>query len=209
MDPAFWHARWQEGKIGFHEGTPNGYLVTHAAWLAPCRRILVPLCGKSEDLGFLAGHGHEVVGIELVESAVTQFFAEHGATPQIERAGDLAIYRGGAITVIAGDIFAVTADHVGAIAGIFDRAALVALPADMRGRYVEQLRRLAPAATRELLVSIEYAPEVHGGPPFSVEEPEIRALFPTATITEVGYGPDPQGRLDGRMRERCYTLAFD
>jgi len=208
MDPAFWAARWHEGKTAFHEGAPNAYLVEHHTWLAGCQRILVPLCGKSEDLAFLASKGHEVIGIELVEDAVLQFFAAHTIEPSRTTDGTLTVFRAGAITVIAGDVFAVTPAQVGTIDGIFDRAALVALPPEMRVRYVAQLRTLAPAARRELLVSIEYPEGAHGGPPFSVAEPEVRRHFADASITEVGYGPDPQGRLDGQMRERCYTLAW-
>ena len=209
MDRTFWLARWQENKIGFHEGQPNSYLVANADWLAPCRRILVPLCGKTEDLAYLAGQGHDVVGIELVEDAVKQFFAEHGTTPTVEPAGDdLMIYRAGAITVFAGDIFGVTETHVGPIDGIFDRAALVALPPDMRRRYVAHLSVLAPAARRELLLTVEYPAGASEGPPFCIDETEVRASFPSATIHVVGFAPAPQGRLDGKMLERCYTLEW-
>lgn len=208
MDPVFWATRWQEGKTAFHEGAPNAYLVAHHGWLADCRRVLVPLCGKSEDLAFLASKGHEVIGIELVEDAVKQFFDAHAIAPKRETDGALVIYRADSITLIVGDVFTVTPAHVGAIDGIFDRAALVALPPEMRERYVAQLRTLAPAARREVLVSIEYPEGAHPGPPFCVGEPEVRKHFADAAITEVGYGPDPQGRLDGQMRERCYTLAW-
>lgn len=207
-DAPFWFASWQEGRIGFHEGAPNRYLVEHAEWLSPCRRILVPLCGKSEDLAYLAGRGHEVIGIELVSNAVTQFFTAQGVTPTVETRGDLAVHRAGSITIIAGDVFAVTAAHVGAIDGIFDRAALVALPPDTRRRYIEHLRSLTPAARRELLVSIEYPAEAISGPPFSVEEPEVRAHFVGADVQVVGGAAHPQGRLEGRMFERCYTIAW-
>jgi thiopurine S-methyltransferase len=209
VDHEFWQARWQTGQIGFHEGAPNAYLVAHHGWLTPCKRILVPLCGKTHDLAFLAGHGHEVVGIELVEDAVRQFFAEHEVTPVVEPAGSLARYSAGAITVLAGDVFATTPELVGRIDGIFDRAALVALPPDLRTQYVAHLRTLAPTATRELLVSIEYPEGAHGGPPFSVLEPEVRERFASArSIEDVASGPDPQGRLDGKMVERCYQIAL-
>ena len=209
MDHAFWQSRWQQGQIGFHEGAPNAYLVQHHGWLVPCKRILVPLCGKTHDLAFLAGHGHEVVGIELVEDAVRQFFAEHGAEPRVEPAGGMTRYTAGAITILAGDFFAATPALVGEIDGIFDRAALVALPPDLRTQYVAHLRTLAPAATRELLLSIEYPEGAHGGPPFSVLEPEVRERFAAArSVEDVGSGPDPQGRLDGKMIERCYQVAL-
>ena len=208
MDADFWIGRWREGRIGFHEGKPNQYLERHVARLAGARRVLVPLCGKAVDLAYLAGRGHEVVGVELVEDAVKQFFDEHGTTPETSVSGDLVIYRAGAITVIAGDIFSVTSEHVGPIDAIFDRAALVALPPELRARYVAHLRLLASDATRELLVSIEYPPEASNGPPFSIDEAEVRHTFAGASIRVLGGGPDPQGRLEGRMVERCYAIEL-
>src|SRR4051812_45358189 len=123
MDAAFWQTRWQEGRIGFHEGTPNAYLVKHHDRIAHARRIFVPLCGKTEDLAYLAGQGHAVVGVEIVEDAVRQFFTEHQAEPAILTERGLKIYRAGLVTVIVGDLFATTADLVGPIDAIYDRAA--------------------------------------------------------------------------------------
>jgi thiopurine S-methyltransferase len=203
VEPSFWAARWQEGKTAFHEGTPNAYLARHVDRLGGHRRVLVPLCGKTEDLAFLASRGHDVIGIELVEDAVKQFFAEHAVTPTVTDANGLTRYTADAITIFAGDFFAVTGAHVGAIDAIYDRAALVALPADMRVRYIEHLRAIAPDARAELLVSREYPPERGGGPPFSVDEAEVRTLFAGAVIEELGHGPDPQGR---GMTERCYAI---
>jgi thiopurine S-methyltransferase len=205
VEPSFWAARWQEGKTAFHEGAPNAYLTKHLDRLASCKRVLVPMCGKSEDLAFLASRGHEVVGIELVEDAVKQFFSAHDVTPDVSAADGLTRYVTGAITIYAGDLFDATSAHVGAIDGIYDRAALVALPADMRTRYVAHLRTIAPAARAELLVSLEIPPDKGGGPPFSVPEAEVRSLFPGAEIEELGHGPDPQGR---GMTERCYALRL-
>jgi len=201
MDHAFWRARWNEGRIAFHEGKANTFLARHGDWLAPCRRILVPLCGKTEDLAYLASRGHEVIGIELVEDAVRQFFAEHTTTPEITTRDGLAIYRAGLITIIAGDFFATTRELVGAIDGIYDRAAIVALPPDIRSRYVAHLRAIAPAAQRELLVSIDYPPGFAEGPPFSVDADEVRTWFPAAQL--VDEGNDQRGRA-----ERCYTIEL-
>jgi thiopurine S-methyltransferase len=205
MDPAFWRERWHEGRIAFHEGRPNSFLGRyHERVLAGLGSVLVPLCGKTEDLAYLAGRGHTVFGIELVEDAVRAFFAEHGTEAEVTRDGDLAIYRAGAITLIAGNIFAVTPAQVGDIDAIYDRAALVALPTDLRDRYVAHLRTvLAPTARRELLVALEH--DTGKGPPFSVPEAEVRARFADATIETLDSGPDPEGR---GMTERCYSITF-
>lgn len=207
MEPQFWRDRWAEQKIGFHEGQPNTFLAQHVERLGGTR-VLVPLCGKSEDLAFLAGQGRAVVGIELVEDAVAAFFAEHGVTPEIERRGSLAIYTAGAIQIIAGDLFAVTRADVGAIDALYDRAALIALPAELRPRYVAHLRALAGAAVPVLLVTIEYPQELVPGPPFSVDEAEVRSHYPTATL--LGDGPVTSGRLAEleSAKERCYFATL-
>lgn len=208
MDAAFWFERWREGRIGFHEGVANAHLVKYAERIASARRILVPLCGKAEDLAYLASVGHEVVGIELVEDAVRQFFAEHHATPSITRTGEFQIYRAGAITIVVGDFFATSTDLVGSIDGIYDRAALVALPVEMRTRYATQLSRLAPAAKRELLLTIEYPAGSYEGPPFSVSASDVRTLFANAVVEELDHAVDPRGRAGGKMVERCFELRW-
>lgn len=204
----FWRSTWEQGRIGFHEGQTNAFLLRHGDWLAGCRRILVPLCGKAHDLAYLASRGHEVVGVELVEDAVRQFFAEHDATPAVTARNGFAIYTAGPITILAGDLFSTTATLVGRIDGIYDRGALVALPPDLRARYVPHVRALAPEARRELLVSIEYPAGAIAGPPFSVEEPEVRAWFRDADMRVVEDRPDPRGRAEGKMIERCYTIEL-
>ncbi len=207
VDPAFWHERWQQGRIAFHEARVNAYLERHADRLATYPRVLVPMCGKSEDLAFLASHGHDVVGVELVEAAVVAFFAEHGIAPVVTARGALIEYVAPAITVVQGDVFATTPEVIGAIDAIYDRAALVALPADMRPRYVAHLRGLAPK--RVLLVAFEYDQTQMAGPPFAVAETEVRALYAGATIELLSEGPDPRVRENWPPAiERCYAVTL-
>ena len=208
MDPAFWKSRWAEGKIGFHEGAPNAYLVKHHDKLATYPRVLVPMCGKAEDLAYLAARGHDVVGIELAADAIDQFFAEHAITPAVSDRAGLRVYEAGAITLLAGDFFATTRESVGSIEGVYDRGAIVALPPDMHARYATHLRALAPALKRQLLIAIEYPPGAYDGPPFTVTVDELRALYPDAAIELVDQGRDPRNRADGKMFEFCYDLRF-
>src|SRR5262245_60994040 len=122
-----WIARWRDGRIGFHESRANDYLVRYHARLAG-HRVLVPLCGRAEDLAYLAAHGHAVVGIELAEQAVREFFDAHALVPAVAARGPFIEYTAGAITLYAGDFFAVTSALVGPIDVLYDRAALIALP---------------------------------------------------------------------------------
>ena len=179
MDPAFWHSRWQEGRIGFHQDRPTPLLVEHwtSLGLAPGSRVFVPLCGKSLDMAWLASQGHRVLGVELSAMAVRPFYDEHGLAPSIEQhpAGD--IYRAADVDIVRGDAFALDADTLRDCAGVFDRGALIALPPDMRRRYASELYARLPAGCRGLLVTLEYPAHEKAGPPFSVPEAEVRDLF--------------------------------
>ena len=78
MQADFWHARWANNQIGFHLDEINPYLMRHLSRLRlqAGERILVPLCGKTLDLAWLAAQGLEVLGVELSEKAVSDFFEE-------------------------------------------------------------------------------------------------------------------------------------
>ena len=210
MQPDFWRDRWREGRTAFHEGKPNAYLVEHGSRLAGLPHVLVPLCGKAEDLAELAAHGHTVIGVELVEDAAKQFFAEHEVEPEVSTYEGFAVYRArlgvlaAEVTIYAGDYFATTAAMVGRINAVYDRAALVALPREMRARYVEHTRAIAPDASATLLISLEYTTGAMDGPPFSVDETEVRELVAGQRIELLGEGPDPRGRP---MIERCYWIT--
>lgn len=177
MEEAFWQARWAQGQIGFHLQEVNPYLQQHwpSLSIAPGSRVLVPLCGKSLDMAWLAGQGLRVLGVELAERAVEDFFAEQGLQPEVEQQGVLRLYRAAGVEIYCGDFFNVQAEHVAGCTALYDRAALIALPETMRARYVEHLAAILPGNCRGLLVSLEYAQEDMSGPPFSVSQAEIDA----------------------------------
>ena len=209
MDIEHWAARWREGRIGFHEGRPNTFLERHVDRLGPARRVLVPLCGKTEDMAFLAARGHEVVGIEVIEDAVRAFFAEHDLTPEVRDRGDVRAYTAGGVTILAGDLFACTAETAGRVDALYDRAALVALPPEARPRYVEHLRALLAAGSPGLLVTFEYPQERMSPPPFSVSEGEVRSLYTGAVVELLEHGPaeGPRFRDAGvAANERCFAI---
>jgi len=180
VEPDFWHERWRLGQLGFHLDQVNPSLVQHHARLqgpgGARPRVLVPLCGKSLDVGWLADQGHPVVGVELSEIAVRACFAARALEPTVDALGPFQRYRAGRIELLCGDIFALGLEQLGAVGALYDRAALVALPEAMRARYVPHLASLLPAGAPGLLLSFEYEPAHAAGPPFSVPEAEVREL---------------------------------
>jgi thiopurine S-methyltransferase len=209
MDSAFWHSRWGAGQIGFHEGQPNAHLVKHHAVLGAGTRVFVPLCGKTEDLAYLAAQGHEVVGVELVESAVVAFFAEHGVTPEAKKDGVFTRYSANGISILAGDFFAVTPEKLGAIGALYDRAAVIALPAEMRADYVEHVRALMPHDAPGLIITVEYEQSRVEGPPFSVSESELRAHYAGLSLERVEDVAAGGPRLvAAAAREKAYVAKF-
>lgn len=205
-----WVARWREGRTGFHEGAPNELLVNHRARLTG-RRVLVPLCGRSEDLAYLAAHGHEVVGVELAEQAVREFFALHALEPAVAQRGPLVEYRSGAITLLAGDFFEVTRDHVGAIDAYYDRAALIALTSATRPRYAAHVRSLVPVGAPGIVLTTEYDQALTDGPPWSVPEAELRALYAGSAIELLEERAMPAPRLvavGAAPVERCFAIRL-
>lgn len=190
MHPDFWHARWREGRIGFHEGTVNAYL--RRFWdVDPAARVLVPLCGKTHDLHWLAARGHHVTGVELSALACEAVFAEHGLRPIVSEDGAFVTHAAGGLEVLQGDFFALR----GAWDALWDRAALIALPPELRPRYVAHLRSLLRPGARGLIVTLDYPQEEREGPPFSVPADEVRALWPEARLLlrEEGGGGAPPG----------------
>lgn len=176
MQASFWLERWEQGQIGFHQEQANPYLQRHWATLAvPAEtRVLVPLCGKSLDLLWLRAQGHEVIGVELAQQAIEEFFREHGLLAEVETRRDFQIYRSEGLELWCGDFFALQASDLPDCAAFYDRAALIALPEALRSRYLRHLQAILPASCQGLLISLEYDQAQMDGPPFAVVETEIR-----------------------------------
>lgn len=153
-----WLQQWRDNAPrAFHQLLVNPLLPIF--WpqlnLAPCQRVLVPLCGKSLDMLWLAERGHEVIGIELSPVAVAAFFKENQLKVKKQRVGKFIRWRAGSISIWCGDFFALTTQHLGFIDAVFDRAALTALPPTLHGPYLAQLMRLTRAEAPILLFTIE------------------------------------------------------
>jgi thiopurine S-methyltransferase len=128
-------------------------------------------------MAWLAAQGHRVLGVELSQIAVDQFFAEHGLAPTRHESRYGMHHVAGGIELICGDAFAIDAEALADCVGVFDRAALIALPPDLRRRYANQLYSCLPNGCRGLAITLEYPQHEKDGPPFSVDEDEVDVLY--------------------------------
>jgi len=179
MDTEFWLQRWRDGQTGFHQTRVMPLLQKYWPGLSLPRggRVLVPLAGKSMDMAWLAGQGHRVLGVELSALAVEQFFAENGLRPATRDSALGRHYAADNIEIICGDVFGLDDATLAGCSGFYDRAALIALPPDMRRRYARDVYARLPAGCQGLLLTLDYPQEEMNGPPFSVNDAEVRALY--------------------------------
>lgn len=217
MEKSFWHERWEKNEIGFHQSHFHPFLLQH--WpslnLRLGSRVFVPLCGKSRDLLWLRDQGLDVIGVELSKLAVEDFFKENQLTATVMQHGELALYGCPGIHIFCGDFFKLTAADLTGVAGVFDRASLVALPPAMRRDYAAHMQKILPPGTQTLLVCFTYPQEQMNGPPFSVEAAEVHALFaPASEVTFLAEADvlnnEPRFKQRGltHLHEKTFRLRY-
>ncbi|MDP5253476.1 MULTISPECIES: thiopurine S-methyltransferase [unclassified Vibrio] len=185
QNDAFWQEKWASNQIGFHLPDPNPLLTQHWSALEPEyeQTVLVPLCGKSEDIDWLAERHQRVIGVELTKIAVRAYFAERFYTPMVySLSGQHEKYHFDEVELIQGDFFTAPTEPVDLI---YDRAALIALDEQQRQQYSQTLLRWLKPGGKVLLISLDYPQSQMDGPPFSVGESEIGKLFKGQTVTKL------------------------
>lgn len=209
MEASFWHQKWKRNDIGFHQQQINPFLLKHFHALSPApSRVFVPLCGKSLDIAWLLAQSCSVVGVELSALAIEALFESLNLAPEIRVERGLTRYRASNIDIFVGDFFSLVPEQLGTIDAVYDRAALVALPADTRKLYVSHLMHITHSAP-QLLVSYEYDQSRVDGPPFSVSEDEITQLYGEAYRIHVLERRDVEGGMKGKTpaSEACWSLG--
>lgn len=204
MEADFWHRRWRKNEIGFHEEDGNHLLKTYIKKLAlPAgARIFVPLCGKTRDIAWLLSQGFSVVGIELNTLAVEQLLAELDVRAEHYTVDGFDHHQacfadGQGLDIFTGNFFAFNQAIMGTVDAVFDRAALVALPEEMRKQYAQHLLAVSNKC-EQLLVCYEYADGLMQGPPHSVNSEEVMRHYATEMNVEQIY----REKVEGGFREQ-------
>lgn len=217
MKKDFWLERWQREETGFHRVEFNPHLRLYWEELQPARDslVFVPLCGKSRDMLWLREQGHQVLGVELSAIAVQAFFREIGYAPQRVSGAKFDCCAANGIRILRGDFFDLGRDDLAQASAVYDRAALCALPPEMRERYVSHLAGILPRTTQILLITVDYPQHEMQGPPFSVTTGEVEQLYREhaeihllASQDTLAQNPRFQQRGLSRMRENIFRLTL-
>jgi len=203
-----WESRWQENRIGFHLNTVNRNLIQFSKQLLQHNpdRVFVPLCGKTLDLCWLSKNTEKVIGVELVNKAVQNFFVENNIPYLIEKEDNLQKFCSKSIEIYLGDFFDLNSVVTSLFNAIYDRASIVAIEKFERKKYVDHLISFLGSTGRILLITLEYDQNKMQGPPYSVSIEEIESLFSECCSVKLLETCDI---LDERFRNKGLTHLLE
>ncbi len=179
---ADWLKFWENNETNWHGDKITQELVEYFELfeLEPRDKVFVPLCGKSLDMLYIMSQGFSVVGVEISEIGVRQFFSENNLAYKITKVDDFDLYSTENLEIYCGDFFALTSKHLNNVKSVFDRKSLIALEPEVRQKYVKHLNDIISLGARILLVTLQYPQYQMSGPPFSVDKSEVESLFSMA-----------------------------
>ena len=174
-----WISRWESNNIGWHTDKINSQLIEYLdeLKLSSQEAIFVPLCGKSLDMNYLIQKNFKVIGVEMSELAIQQFFEENNLSYTISKEEEFELYEGDKIKIYCGDFFDLQSNHLNNVKAVYDRASLIALDDELRQKYVKHLNDIISLDVRILLLTLNYPQHQRSGPPFAVSKSEVDKLF--------------------------------
>lgn len=180
-----WQEKWVDHQIGFHKEQGHELLKKHLDTFLKGKselRVFFPLCGKAVEMKWFADRGHSVVGVEISELGIREFFTEQNLSyseePIIEIPGAKVFKSSsGNISLYCCNLFDLPRANIGKFDRIWDRGALVAINPCDRQRYADVMLSLMRKGFQYLLCVLSYDPTKHSGPPFYVPDAEIKRLF--------------------------------
>ncbi len=195
-----WEDRWSTGRTQWHKTDAHASLQKYCdeyvldGIIGGGGRVLVPLCGKTVDMVYFARKRvvSQVVGIDGVPKAFDEFIEEQANEGfDFQEAVTVNGYtkrQSEKITLIAGDFFDISMDIINSDASnnntllfdaVWDRGSLVAIHPSLREKYVDKIGELINKPNGKYLLATNVRPnnDTTTGPPFSIDETEVRRLF--------------------------------
>ncbi|XP_006861076.1 PREDICTED: thiopurine S-methyltransferase [Chrysochloris asiatica] len=180
-----WQDKWVNHNISFHQEEGDPLLKKHLdTFLSGGNglRVFFPLCGKAVEMRWFADLGHSVVGVEISELGIREFFTDQNLSYSEEPVTEIPgakVFKSssGNISLYCCSIFDLPRANIGLFDRIWDRGALVAInPCDQQ-RYADIMLSLTRKGFRYFLSVLSYDPTKHLGPPFYFTHADIEKLF--------------------------------
>jgi thiopurine S-methyltransferase len=170
IEEVFWNKKWESNQLGFNEEKINPLLSENfdKLQIPQGKTVFIPLCGKTIDITWFLQKGYHVIGSELSTIAIDDLFKSLGIVPQIEDRIELKVYTGPNIKIFVGNIFSIKKEDLGEVDAVYDRAAIVALPNELRKSYATHLIKLTQSAP-QLVITIDHN-DGYQGPPYAVPQ---------------------------------------
>ncbi|XP_043836616.1 thiopurine S-methyltransferase isoform X2 [Dromiciops gliroides] len=167
----YWLQKWDQHNIGFHQEHGNQLLRKHMNTFLNGRkglRVFFPLCGKAVEMKWFADLGHSVVGVEISELAIREFFTEQNLSYSEESVAGISgakVFKSssGTITLYCCSIFDLPRADVGKFDRIWDRGSLVAINPGDRECYARLMLSLVGKDFHYLLATLSYDPTKYSG----------------------------------------------
>jgi SAM-dependent methyltransferase len=163
-DAAFWRSLYAQGGDRWELGGPSPSLEAHLARRPlPPGVVAVPGCGRGHDARLLARLGHHVLAFDFVADTlrVARELAERDDSP---------------VTFEERDVFGLAAVYPAIFDGVWEYTCFCAIDPRRRPEYVDVLAAiLKPGGW--ILACFFPMGDKPGGPPFAVNEGEVRELL--------------------------------
>ena len=174
-----WISRWESNRIGWHAEQVNRHLNKYLDRfeLSFGESVFVPLCGKTNDMQYLLEKNIKVIGVEMSNIAIEQFFSENNLDYLVSKIGQFVLNEGDGIKLYCGDFFDLDSRYLENVKAIYDRASLIALDEGLRQKYAKHLSDIIEFDARILLLTLNYPQHQRSGPPFAVSKEEVDQIF--------------------------------
>uniref|UniRef100_A0A2K6AUG5 Thiopurine S-methyltransferase n=1 Tax=Macaca nemestrina TaxID=9545 RepID=A0A2K6AUG5_MACNE len=166
-----WQDKWVNGKTAFHLEQGHQLLKKHLDTFLKDKsglRVFFPLCGKAVEMKWFANRGHSVIGVEISELGIREFFTEQNLSyteEPITKIPGAKVFKSssGNISLYCCSIFDFPRTNIGKFDMIWDRGALVAINPGDRKRYADTMLSLLGKKFQYLLCVFSYDPTKHPG----------------------------------------------
>lgn len=180
-----WQEKWVNRNISFHQERGHQLLKKHLDTFLKDEkglRVFFPLCGKAVEMKWFADRGHSVVGVEISELGIREFFTEQDLSYSEEPIAEIPgakVFKSssGNISLYCCNLFDLPRVNIGKFDRIWDRGAFVAVNPGDRKCYADVMLSLTSTGFQYFLCVLAYDPTKHAGPPFYVPDAEIERLF--------------------------------